>query len=1090
MNIHSFCLALSSILLSGVVVRADPLGTAFTYQGRLQDGTNAANGLYDLRFAVYDSAGGSTQLGPTLTNSAVPLSNGLFTVTLDFGANVFTGNARWLETAVRTSGIGDFGLLPPRQPLTPAPYALYSSQAGSAGSVASAAISASSLSTPLVPAAGQVLSFNGGSLAWLDPGAAVPAWLLAGNAGTTPGSQFLGTTDNQPLELKVNGQRALRLEPGVNGLPNLVGGAPVNTVDAGVFGGVIGGGGEPAWPNHISADDGTIAGGKGHQIGPGANDSAIGGGMLNTIEEWAFDSVIAGGHGNIIRSSSAYGFIGGGVNNTNGPSSIGAVVPGGRENFAGGLSTFAAGRRAKAITDGSFVWADYTDADFASTGNNQFLIRAGGGVGINTNNPNGAALNVNGTIVATAFGPTFAVTQNQPLEFTVNGLRVLRLEPTATNANDAGIVNVIGGSAGNSIAPGVIGSVIAGGGAVVYEGLDYSNIVSSDFCFLGGGGFNSIATNCSGSVLVGGVANSIQANAGSSVLGGGFINTCAGAWSTVPGGYMNFAGGFFSFAAGRNARAVYNGDFVWGDSQGTDFTATAQDQFLIRATGGVGINTNNPNGAALNVNGTVVATAFIGGSSGLTLDTTDNQPLELNVNHTRALQIEATPTDASHGGIVNLVGGSPANSVDPGVYGATIAGGGAADWQGQMSSNRVSANFAAVGGGLRNTIDAGADQATIGGGDWNRIQSGSYDATISGGGINQIQTNAQYATVSGGEGNWIWGNSSYSTIAGGMYNHVFTNSNQGAIGGGYHNRIGPYTAVAVIAGGYDSQIDTNSDYSLIGGGYRNYIAPNTQYATLAGGASNLVSGAGAFIGGGGYDGANRLANVASGPGSVIAGGTANVAGGSRSAVLGGHNNSATNWYATVPGGAWNTAGGQGSFAAGQAARALNDGCFVWNCDWLNALSSTAANQFLARASGGFAFYTSTAGGATLAAGSGSWTSMSDRHAKENFAPVDLQSLLDQVAELPLFTWNYKAQDPAIRHLGPMAQDFKAAFGLGETDTGITSVDAEGVALAAIQGLNHKLEAQQEQLRTKDARIQALEKRIERLEARLTKATEH
>src|SRR6185369_4577988 len=98
-------------------------------------------------------------------------------------------------------------------------------------------------------------------------------------------------------------------------------------------------------------------------------------------------------------------------------------------------------------------------------------------------------------------------------------------------------------------------------------------------------------------------------------------------------------------------------------------------------------------------------------------------------------------------------------------------------------------------------------------------------------------------------------------------------------------------------------------------------------------------------------------------------------------------------------------------------------------------------------------------GAFLAAGSGSWTSMSDRNAKENFQAADARAVLEKVVALPLQTWNYKSQDAHIRHIGPMAQDFKAAFAVGESDTGISTVDADGVALAAIQGLNDKLEEQ-------------------------------
>ena len=109
-------------------------GTAFTYQGRLNSGTNPAAGNYDLRFAIYDSLNAGTQQGSLLTNSATGVSNGLFTMTLDFG-NQFPGTNRWLEIGVRTNGNGAFTTLAPRQQLTPTPYAMFAATAGSAGSV-------------------------------------------------------------------------------------------------------------------------------------------------------------------------------------------------------------------------------------------------------------------------------------------------------------------------------------------------------------------------------------------------------------------------------------------------------------------------------------------------------------------------------------------------------------------------------------------------------------------------------------------------------------------------------------------------------------------------------------------------------------------------------------------------------------------------------------------------------------------------------------------------------------------------------------------------------------------------------------------
>ena len=108
-------------------------GAAFTYQGRLLDGGRPANGSYDLQFALSGAPAGTKALGPTLVVAPVPVSNGLFTVALDFGSGVFDGSARWLEIGVRTNGSADdYTLLSPRQPITATPYALFAETAGSA----------------------------------------------------------------------------------------------------------------------------------------------------------------------------------------------------------------------------------------------------------------------------------------------------------------------------------------------------------------------------------------------------------------------------------------------------------------------------------------------------------------------------------------------------------------------------------------------------------------------------------------------------------------------------------------------------------------------------------------------------------------------------------------------------------------------------------------------------------------------------------------------------------------------------------------------------------------------------------------------
>jgi len=376
-------LTLSVALLTLLVSfhRAVAQGTVFTYQGRLDDGGMPGGGSYDLRFTLYTADVGGSQVGPTLTNAPVTVSNGLFTTMLDFGTNVFTGPARWLELAVRTNGGGAFTLLNPRQPLTPSPYAIYAGKAMLLDSALPASQLSGSYSNALTlnnPANAFTGGFtgNGSGLSALNASAlasgAVPAaalsnaWKIAGNAGTTPGTHFLGTADDQPLEIKVNNTRGWRLEPGTNGVPNLVGGAPDNGVGAGTTGA-------------------TIAGGASNTIGTNSPNGVIGGGSVNAIAADTTSAAIAGGAHHDIGTNADFSAIGGGYDNNIASNAEYAVIPGGRENAAAGDYALAAGRRAKANHAGSFVWADSTDADFRTATNNQFLIRATF-VGINRTN--------------------------------------------------------------------------------------------------------------------------------------------------------------------------------------------------------------------------------------------------------------------------------------------------------------------------------------------------------------------------------------------------------------------------------------------------------------------------------------------------------------------------------------------------------------------------------------------------------------------------------------------------------------------------------------------------------------------------------
>ena len=172
---------------------ASPLGTAFTYQGCLNDGGQPANGSYDLRFAVFDAVSGPSQIGGVLTNVATLVANGLFTVTLDFGPGVFTGEARWLEIGVRANGSpADFTTLSPRTPLTPAPYALL------AGNVPAGAIG----NAQLAPGAVNASNIMSGTITaqQLAPNSAFSNLYAGGQSGVAYGGVVMSEDpDNQAL---------------------------------------------------------------------------------------------------------------------------------------------------------------------------------------------------------------------------------------------------------------------------------------------------------------------------------------------------------------------------------------------------------------------------------------------------------------------------------------------------------------------------------------------------------------------------------------------------------------------------------------------------------------------------------------------------------------------------------------------------------------------------------------------------------------------------------------------------------------------------------------------------------------------------
>jgi hypothetical protein len=345
-------------------------------------------------------------------------------------------------------------------------------------------------------------------------------------------------------------------------------------------------------------------------------------------------------------------------------------------------------------------------------------------------------------------------------------------------------------------------------------------------------------------------------------------HSLAGLFATIPGGRSNVAAGQYSFAAGHRARAGHDGAFVWADSTDADFGSGATNQFLIRAGGGVGINTNNPAGKALSING--------------------------------------------------AVGISGTNTLE---FGADIPG---------KHPNAGKIGYQTFTPGALDIVGAGTNVAS------RRIK--------------------------------FWAE------RGAVFNGTGTNS------------------LVVVSNTVDEPT------SLA------FAAP---FSTWRVGQNKPPDAPNAF-----------------------------------------------------------------------------DSFFIYQ-------QSAGATRLLITDTGRIGIGTNNpaypmhlASGAFCSVG-GQWTSVSDRNTKEDFRPIQPRDVLAKVAGLPITQWRYKAETNGVRHLGPTAQDFHAAFGLGESDRAIGSVDADGVALAAIQGLNEVVREKDAEIRALKTKTHELENRLKRLEQRVS-----
>jgi len=832
--------------------------TAITYQGRLTDNGTPASGSYDLRFALYDAASGGSAVGGPVVSAPVEVTNGLFTVTLDFGPGVFTGAARWLELGVRTNGGADpHFILAPRQPITSAPYAVQAANAATAATV-TGSVPAGSLTGTLdparLPASVAVLTnassqFTGAlSARQLSGGTnhqltGMLGGIGAGRLNTNQaehafiGGGYWNSIGSSASNAVVGGGNFNRIEADswqagiftgngntirTNARWSVIAGGGLNVIEAEATEAFIGAGRQHrlrAGGAFIGAGNGNIieplsdyafigagsdnridtfsvgaviAGGESHLISTNARAAVIGGGLGNRIETLGQQATIAGGVNNTVHSNGWGGAIGGGRANRIGTNAWFAVVPGGDANSADGKYGFAAGRRAVAAHDGAFVWADATDADFVSTGNNQLLLRASGVVGIGKNNP-ATALDVNGTVSATAFAGDGAA---------LTGLNAGALQSGTVDA--ARIPNLDAGKLTT--------------GALADARLS-ANVAR----------LNSANTFNAGQTIVSG------ASAGKALVVRGAV--------AQSGNLQEWQAATTSPVASVSPSGVFTGS-------GAGLTSLNADQL---GSGTVADARLSANVARLNTSptftGTVTAGAFLGDGLGLTnlnpASFTSGTFDPARIPDLDAAKITSgTLAEARLPAGVALLAGSPVFTGDVsaarlqvgtahglGGLRSTIAGG---------QNNTNLADYAGVGGGFRNVVQAGASYSRIGGGQLNTIQNDTFYATLGGGIANTIEPFAEQATIAGGGQGSIGTNASQATIGGGNANAIRAGSQGSTISGGTGNAIEAGALSGVIGGGSGNSILAGVASATVGGGFQNTILSGAAYAVIPGGRHALA----------------------------------------------------------------------------------------------------------------------------------------------------------------------------------------------------------------------------------------------------------
>ncbi|MGC3959866.1 MAG: tail fiber domain-containing protein [Verrucomicrobiota bacterium] len=996
-------LPMKSILALSLAVAGFPLslgfaqGTAFTYQGRLQDGSNPATGNYDLQFALYDAATAGTQQSGTWTQLAQGVTNGLFTVTLDFGS-FFPGADRWLELGVRTNGGGAFTTLAPRQKLTPTPYAIFArnvNATGINGTLSPANFGAGTITSSMI-ATGAVGTTQ------LAPGAVTTA-PIADNAVTPPKlfttaawANWLTITNPSQLAYEGFGRPiAFGADRVAIGVQNTQGGIP----GAGVV--------------YLFQTNGTLLKTITNHAPEYADlfgQSLVAVGDLLLIGA-PLDNVVTNDAGAV------YLF------NTNGTL----------------LTTFT---NPAPVSEDTLGGRDYFGSSLAALGKDRVLIGAPLDSGLTYASGLAYLFNTNGALLRTYTNP--APVYNEAFGYCFGVLddnHILIGAPNAkVNGQFVGLIYLFNTN-------GVLLNT-------------YTNPTLATFSNFG----LSVAPVGPDRFLTAGMSDSAEAPQ----TGRAYLFSTNGAVLTVftnpvPQTGSAFGAQVVPLGEGRVAISAPSSGIV---STVTNFEAV----YIFRTNGTLLTTITNPVPQVQDTFATALAAL---GSDRLLIASTrdDSAATDSGVVHLVSLEsyVPGLIADGVRNNSIATAdlqdGAVTAAKLDPALGLWSRLGNNVF-----RTNGNVGVGVATPATKLHVKADSADAEISLEAGDagahrWT-LQSSVANADLQLNRSFQIidRTDGARRLLLGTFGNMAVGYSDaagFSSVGMGYFssasgNYSLAAGNNCLASGGNAVALGLSTIASAdatfAAGTYTRAQHTGA-----------FVWADNQFTTFSSTANNqfLLRATG---------GVGINTNNPNGAALAVAGLTT-----STTARIQGANN-------------WNVTGSEGDFRVGNDSYRFKIGVATGGGGagdiWMRAHGGTGRVFF--KAPGGTTIYSNEGetSGVSLAAGGTSWAVVSDRNAKKDFAAIDAGEILEKLSALPITQWRYKWEAENITpHIGPMAQDFKAAFYPGGDDKSITTLEADGVALAAIQGLNEKLEARSKKLEAENAELKA---RLDRLEKLLTR----